>query len=344
MKILIHYQPGSRIAAFEGTRLRKTLKGQCEMEGIAWVDSVASEPDIAHLISPRDEGLMADMHWRHIPVIVSAFYCENDPGARFFEAKSSADDPVISKKGLRFLNHADWVLVPNEELRKLAIGQGVSAPIEVLETSVNLNRFVDNALEKDIFPRYFGIRPGQAIAVACGSYSDRETIKRMMTVAQLCPEIQFYFFGSAFGPFSAGTVAAHYNHKAPANLSFESIVEDDVYRSAQIRADYYLSLDPKHPDSVFLLEAFAAKTQVLAYGKERKDPLLIDEKTGYLYDDVESLAEALRSFYLNKGKRTIITAYSVAKDHALSVGSARLLSIYEKLLKNKNNEKEDTHD
>jgi hypothetical protein len=344
MKILIHYQPKARHAAFEGTRLRKTLKGQCESEEITWVDSPASEPDIAHLMSPRDEALLADMRWRHVPVIVSAFYCENDPSARFFETKAKDGTPTLSKRALRFLNHADWILVPNEELRKIAIGQGVSAPIEVAEPSVNLARFVDNAMEKDIFPRYFGIRPGQAIAVACGSYQDKTVIKRIMAIAKLCPEIQFYFFGSARGLFSTGTVAAHYNRQAPANLKFESIVEDDVYRSAQIRADYYLSLSPEHPDSVFLLEAFAAKTQVLGYGKQKKEPLLIDGKTGYLYDDVESLSEGLRSFYRGEGKSTIITAYSVAKEHALSSGAAQLRAVYEKLLENKNSKKEDIHD
>ena len=40
MKVLIYYNPGKSADAFEGARLRKTLKGACEVSDITWLQPV----------------------------------------------------------------------------------------------------------------------------------------------------------------------------------------------------------------------------------------------------------------------------------------------------------------
>lgn len=330
MKVLIPYGKKTSRQTLEGSRLRKTLKGECELSGIEWVDSVVREPDLAHLLSLREENLLADMRWRKIPTVVSAFYCENEPRGAFLETNKEGE-VAIKPKGIKFLNRADLVLTPNDAMRNLCLSSGVRTPIKVHATSINLARFEPEAREREIFPRYFGVRPSEVIAIATGEYGDRETIRRYRDLASRCPGIQFYFFGSTkrmpveFAMYNA-------SRSAPKNLHFESLVQDDIYRSALLRADAYLALDPRKTESVALLEAFAAKTQVVALFEHRYEPLIKNGETAWVASSIEEAALCLSALYSKEKKSTIIPAYEMAKRCAIEDSAKELKRIYTSFL------------
>lgn len=87
MRVFIHYKTALNRETFEGSRLRKVLKGECEEAGVTWIDDIFAEPDIAHFLTPRDEAMAVDAAWHSIPIVVSAFYAENDPYASFLDPK-----------------------------------------------------------------------------------------------------------------------------------------------------------------------------------------------------------------------------------------------------------------
>ena len=69
----------------------------------------------------------------------------------------------------------------------------------------------------------------------------------------------------------------------PKNVSLESLVADDIYRSALLRASIYLVLDDI-PDVIGVMDAFSASCQVVCLGKQPLDDLLIDQKTCYMFE------------------------------------------------------------
>ena len=339
MKVYIPYQQAPKHDAFEGARLRKTLKGQCELSGLEWTDQPVS-PDIAHFLSPREETEEMEMLWRHIHVVVSALYAENDMYVRFFDGNKQSP---LSPRSLRVLNNADLVLVPAEYAKADLRKAGVVTQIEVAEPSVNLDRFAETNLEREIFPRYFGIRPNDFIAVSTGEFSDGETIARIKELAACCPEIQFYFFGSTRRQSPRLPVRFH-SPLIPKNLHFKSIVQDDVYRSALMRSSVYVSLHPHRANVVGVLEAFAAKKQVVALESETQNPWLVHEKTGFLFPDVKSMGEYLSSLYSKNAPSTIMAAFAIAKSHSLQAGANRLKELYLSLLEKRTLKgKEDIH-
>ena len=159
MKVFIHFKPRKAYDAFEGTRLRKTLKGACEVVDIPWVDSPQEDVALAHFLSPMDWSLMRSQQEKGVKAVVSAFYAEDDPNASFLVSDKAL--LKLSKTGKRMLDQADLVLVPDERMKAFAIDAGVQGPIEVLEPAVRMNRFSKNAAEKRIFRRYFGV-PAEA--------------------------------------------------------------------------------------------------------------------------------------------------------------------------------------
>lgn len=328
MKVFIHYKPHNAADAFEGTRLRKTLKGACEVVDIPWVDSPQQGVDIAHFISPADLWLLKQQKDNGVKTVVSAFYAEDDPNASFL---SPGKKLQIQPRAKLLLNAADLVLVPDERMVKVCRDEGIESEIAVLGPAVRLNRFSKTATESKIFRRYFGVAPEEKIVVATGSYNDKKTINLIKKVAESCPTLEIYFFGAhgRFDPLKLGKKTARLRRSA--NLHFKDIVQDDVYRSALMNSLAYISNDSVRPDPVGTVEAFASQTQVVAFDSARPDPLLVENETCYFFPNPEKMGAYLTSLASGSAESTIDTAYLIAKTHNLISYGKELKKHYEAL-------------
>ena len=118
MKILVRFVPGARNDIFEGTRLRKCIKGGLELNNIKWVESIFAEPDVCHFLSPIDEAKAHEAKAEGYPVVVSALYAESDPYCRYLE-RSPENFYSLPQKSLKMLNEADLILVPSVSAKTL---------------------------------------------------------------------------------------------------------------------------------------------------------------------------------------------------------------------------------
>ena len=334
MRVFIHYSPKHNRDTFEGTRLRKTIKGACELVGIEWLDFPSSAVDVAHFISPGDLSLLLSKKEAHVPTIVSACYAENDPSASFLE-EDLTGKLLLKRAGKRILCEPDLITVPSEPLKKVLIDNGVTTPIVVLEPAVNMERFSKDVAEREIFPRYFRIHHGVKTVVSTGSYNDRKTIALIKEVAALCPNLEFYFFGSSSLLDPLSLMRAAHSAKKTANLHFCSIVQDDIYRSALMSSIAYIASGSATPEAIALLEAFASQTQVVGLTGKGKNPLLVDKETCFLFSNAEAMANYLNSLLKEKSKSTVSSAYDCAKSHSLLNLGKELSSLYNKLIQDK---------
>ena len=328
MKVFVHYKPHNAADAFEGTRLRKTIKGACEVVDVSWVDSPQEDVDVAHFLSPDDFALLKRQKDAGVATVVSAFYAENDPNASFL---TSDKVPHLTPKAKLLLREADLVLVPDERMIALCEKEGVHAKMEVLLPAVRLNRFSRVASESKIFRRYFGVTEDQKVVVAKGSYDDKNAIITIKKIAEACPNLEFYFFGAPgkFDPLNLHKRIARLR-RTP-NLHLKDIVQDDVYRSALMNSLAYISNDSVRPDPVGTVEAFASQTQVVAFDSDRHNPLLVENESCYFFTSVEKMAKYLNSLSQGSAESTIDTAYAIAKAHNLIVYGKELKRHYEAL-------------
>lgn len=328
MKVFIYHKNTSGADAFEGARLRKTLKGACEVVDIPWVDSPQEGVEVAHFLAPDDLPALRSQKLAGVPCVVSAFYAEDDPNAAFLEPGSFFR---FKKKGLQILNEADLVLVPDSRLASLAQKAGVTTHIEILEPAVRMNRFSQTANESKIFPRYFGVKPEVKTVVATGSYTDAKTINLIKKVAKAAPNLEFYFFGACkkYDRFSLAKKLCRLRRSK--NLHFKDIVQDDVYRSALMNSSAYISNDSMRPDPIAPIEAFASKTQVVALSAPSPSPALIEGVSCYFFPSPEAMANYLISLNFGTAETTIESAYAIAKAHNLISYGNKLKGYYEAL-------------
>ena len=329
MKVCVHYPHLRRGDAFEGARLRKTLKGACESIGVEWEEEPSPSTDIAHFLSPLDLRALRSCKKKGIKTVVSCFYCENDPSASFLTGKNGKE---LSPKAEKMIAEADEVLVPTEEfLEKVKPLRPRGGAIAMLP-GVNLARFSSKTVESDIFMRYFRVPFDEKFAVCIGSYDDKKTLASLRKLASLTPKMTFFFFGTKKGMpvrLSLPSLA----RKPPENLFFQPIVEDDVYRSALMHCCCYLLLDDEHPDQMGLLDAFASGAEVVGIGQQTVNPILQNGVNSLLFRDEEGASKALSRLYLEQDKAIIMAGYGIAESCALPLFAKQLFGVYEKTLK-----------
>ncbi|MBO4540713.1 MAG: glycosyltransferase [Bacilli bacterium] len=335
MKILIHFQPKNNDYVFEGARLRKTLKGACESVGVSWVEDLSFAPDIAHFLSPEDVRLLEKAKAKGIKTVVSAGYTEADRKARFYDYPIGKL-PLLKMKAKRIVEKADLTLVPDENTKKRFQDAGVKGRFLVLPTAVNIARFEGaTPLEKNIFKRYARVKDGDRYVLSSAHLNDKETVDIYKKIAALCPEYRFFVLIGR--PKSwLGTLAVWSDQrKAPKNLVFSPLIEDDVYRSALLNASCYLKIGSHYSGEIQILEAFAARTPVIAYGEQENSPLLKNGVNSSFVLSPEEAVNILIRLSDQPESAKVEKAYETAKGRSLPLFGEKLKQIYEDLLNSK---------
>lgn len=321
-------------SAFEGTRMRKNLKGALELSKVNYVSSFFASPDIIHLYSPAKDDVIKEAKEDGVKIVTSALYATRDPQCKFLEKTKNGYE--LSKSAIKTFAASDLIFVPTFESKGYLSHYGFLSPVVVLTPGINLARFdgVDE-LERETFGRYVGLQKGQKYAISTGNYQDIEGIKRLSYLAKIHSNLRFFFFGG-----SERNISYHEQKRLSKiygkNISFYGVVEDDIYRSAISGALAYLSLGTL-PDYLSVLDAMSAKIPVYEITRPIYGNITKNEKTGYLRAEIENLDQCFSLGCKKEENTTIIEAYEFAKSMSLGALGKELVRNYENVLNSKEN-------
>ena len=317
--------------------MRKSIKGSLELLNITHTDSKVDYYDVAHLISPEEEGEMNDIRDGGAPIIVSALYAEDDPTAYFVDKKDKERNSSLSAKSVRFLNKSDIVLAPCESAVEFLKEQGVTKPIYPCFPGVNLARFdFSKEEEKEIFHRYYREDKNKKLVIAVGHYtSEMRGVNAFITAAKKCPNAVFYFIGKLTSRNRLSIRLRKFIKTAPKNVRFVDVPPDDVYRSALLNADVFMIPGYKIAGVTSIVEAMAAKTQIIARKSTIFDGLLEDGVTAHLAEFSETLASLTRDYLDGKINPTTRQAYEKICQHSLQDFGDDLNKYYQLAIKDK---------
>lgn len=308
------------------------------MVAVDYYSSLAAHYDIMHLLSIEDENKMNAALENNIPVVVSTLNTESDPNASFitYKNKDGKITNSLSNKVVRFLNKASLVLVPTLTAEEFLRQNGVKAKIEVLLPGINFSRFdFSRDDEKEIFYRYFREDKNKKLVIANGDYNNLEGIGTFIDTAKKCPNASFYYFGEAKNNLKTFVVCKKLNNSSPKNCHFVKVATDDIYRSALLNADIFMVTSYKHVGVVSILEAMAAKCQLIVREQACFKELIKDGKTGYLAKFSETLSALVKDYFDGKLKSTTFEAYESIKENNLLNMGEKLKAIYERETNNK---------
>lgn len=332
MKVYIYFSSSPLLMSFEGSRLRKNLKGMCESAHVTWVDSPFSSPDVSHFIAPRDIKRLLKAKEAGSKTVVSAFYCEHDPEARMLFVGEDGSKR-LKKKAVKFLNAADLVLVPAEKAREFCKENGITSRIEVLEPTINSYLFSETEIEKSAGLRYFGIRDGEKVCVALGSFSNKTSLAKFFDLAKRLPKMRFFYFGPRMHRVSPAYFFA--SLRAPKNCQVQTLDSGDLFRSLLTASLCYAIVDPA-PDMTAALEAFACSSQVVVIGENAVSDLFADLNPCAEFKTVGEAAAYIDALYNGKANESIIAASRLARSFTIARQADKLIGYYESLFQKEN--------
>ena len=332
MRVLIYFKPKEKFDNFEGTRLRKNLKGALEINNMEYTSEYVDHYDIAHFITPNDEAKINACIENNIPVVMSALYCESDLEASYLEYDKSEKRTIkLSPKAEKVLNKVNLILVPTKEAEKFLIDSGIKTPIEVVPTGVNISRF--NYLrddEKEAFYRYYREDKNKKLVISIGSFDNLDGVSAFMKTAKLNPNCAFYYFAQHNSKLTLKLKIKI--RKAPRNCHFVDIPEDDIYRSALVNSTLFMYNGYDTAGIVSILEAMAAKTEIVIRNQPLFSDILVNEKTCHIGQYSETLTAIACDYLEDKICPTKDEAFNYLTAQGLDAVGERLKDIYSKLL------------
>ncbi len=335
MKVLVYFQPNSKNDNYEGARMRKTIKGALEVIGATYTTNLYDDYDVAHFMSPEDEGKLNIAIERKVPVVVSALFGEDDPTTRFLNHKNKDGKRTVTlkPKALKMLNKANLVLVPCESAKEFLIANGVNRPIETIVPGVNVARFnCSREDEKELFYRYFREDKSKKLVLAVGEYTNNmDGIHCLINAAKKREDTVFYYIGCE--SFIGGK-AKKIIKSAPKNLHFKIILPDDIYRSMLLNADVFMLPGYNLSGIISVEEAMAANCQLIVRKSAIFPEFLKNEKTAYIAEYSETLTSLCLDYLDEKIKPTTEEAYQMISSYNLENFGQELIKIYESLAAN----------
>lgn len=338
MKVLVSFDPKSKLDNFEGTRMRKTIKGALEIKGIKHTSNLLDDYDCAHFMSADDESKINEAKEKGVPVVVSALYCEDDPAASFLDFRNKNGKKTISlkNKAIKVLNKADLVLVPSETARNLLLDNGITSDVQVCLPGANLSRFdFKRDDEKDIFYRYFKEDRNKKLVLALGEYSgNMDGINALINAAKKCPNAIFYFVGSDANVRKTLKMRFKMN-QAPKNIRFKGIMPDDVYRSALMNASVFLYTGYRPMGVISVSDAMAAKCQIIIRKQTLFEELFRDGEDAYIAEYSETIASLIKDYLEGKIQPTVEKAHLEIAKYSLEAYGDRLIWFYNQMINQK---------
>ncbi len=342
MKILVSFQPQNRFDNFEGARMRKTIKGALEINDIPYTTNLLDTYDIAHFMCAEDDLKLLEVESKNIPIVISALYSEKDRTAFYLQHKNTKKEEIetLRTRAIKVLNRADLVLVPCESAKKLLVDSGVTSPIETLMPGVNFARF--NFVrddEKEIFYRYHKEEKGKKLLVSIGELGYIEGLKTFVEIAKKNPDVKCWFFGIAGRYPKHNLKVKKIIRFAPRNAHFATCAPDDVYRSALMNADVMVINSTTKFGVITLMDAIAAKCQIVVNKAALFDGFLTNKVNAYVGDNNQDIVKLTSDYLKGKIKPTIDQAFLDISSNTLQNYGLKLIDLYKKEIKNKKGEK-----
>lgn len=242
----------------------------------------------------------------------------------------------VRNESRRFCNSAHVVIAPTEKTKRVLLSYGVSVPIRVIPTGIDLHRFYkakDNLEERRRMRQQYGVGDADRLLLYVGRISQEKQIERLTHYIEkrmpLWPQMHFMLVGA--GPavgrvkeiIDASPCKDRFHFVGP--VLMENVPE---YYAA---ADLFLSASQSETQGLTYFEALASGLPLLVQEDACLDGVLNDENGLSFYDESSFDQGLTRLLTETEEKRALRSQAAVKKAHEYGVTSfvTKVLVVYE---------------
>lgn len=331
MKVLLYTEAMNLLGKSGVGKARSHQIRALEQVGVEWTIDPNEKVDLVHIntILPKSKALAKRSRKNGIPVVYHAHSTVEDFRNSYVGANAIA--PLFKKWLCSCYRLGDTLITPTPYSKRLIEKYKIGKPIYPCSNGIDLSFFDRNNERKVNFREYFGFKPDDKIIMSVGLWIERKGILDFVELAKRMPEYHFIWFGYTSLWSVPAKVRKAVKTKLP-NLHFPGFVESPILRTAYWDSDLFLFPTYEETEGIVLLEALAAKQNVLIRDIPIYEEWLTDGENVYKAGSVDQFEEKIRDILEKKLPDLTENGYKVAEDRCIAAVGERLKTIYEETI------------
>lgn len=297
-------------------------------------DVKAFGADIIHSHHPFLLGMTAVRLARFLNLpLVFTHHTLYEQYTHYVPGDSQAFKTFIIELATRYANLCDHVFAPSESIAELIMERGVTTPVSVIPTGVDLDRFASG--DRTVGRERYGI-PSDAFVIGhLGRLAPEKNLEflseAVASVLQTNPQVYFLLVGA--GPSEDGIRELFAAKGLTDRLVMPGILQRQDLADALKAMDVFAFSSKSETQGMVLTEAMAAGLPVVGLDASGVREVVEDGVNGRLLDDenVESFAEALQELVdmpAYKLKKQVTNALLTAKKFSMQATAKKALATY----------------
>lgn len=273
--------PGARVKLFSDRSIIRDL--------IEW------QPDVVHTQSEFSTFRMAKQIAQHLNIpIVHTYHTVYEDYTHYFSPSRTTGRKIVSLFTKRVLNEVESVIAPTNKVENILNKYGVSQPITVIPTGIQLERFEERISEEDrrAFRAQYDIPEDAFLLVSLGRLGKEKNIDEILFFLSLLKQ-NVYFLIVGDGPHKVNLMSKVRELGLDSHVRFTGMVSPlDVAKHYQV-ADLFVCASTSETQGLTYIEALASGIPALCRADESIENVIINSQTGYQYHHFKEFESAL---------------------------------------------------
>lgn len=333
MKVLLYFESEKMIQNSGIGRALKHQKAALESVGIEYTtDPWDTDYDILHIntVGLNSESIIKRARADGKGVVYHAHSTEEDFKNSFLLSNQIA--PLFKKRLISVYTLADEIITPTPYSKSILEGYGITVPIHAISNGIDLSRFERNEEKIKAFRKYFGFSEMDKVVLSVGLYFERKGILDFVEVAKRCPQYKFVWFGYT-NPMVIPRNIREVVDDYPENVFFPGYVKGAILEGAFSDSDCFFFPSYEETEGIVVLEALAAKQEVLLRDIGAFSPWMVDGKNCYKGNTIDDFVEKVTAIVDEKISSVSEAGYKTAQERSIKSVGKQLKKIYERVLK-----------
>ena len=286
--------------------------------------------DIIHAHSEFGVGLFARYLSNSLRIpLITTYHTTYEDYTHYVNFFKSDTIDSISKRAVEglsktFTRKSDIVIAPSEKTKEMLEGYGVENRIEVIPTGLDLERFkTDKTTKERIFDIKFecNIADDQTVFIYVGRLAKEKSvsvaIKAFKHLKDKGISAKFIIVGD--GPDHKAYIKLVKELGLENEICFTGLKKSEEVPSYYHSSDAFISASTTETQGLTYIEALASGLGLFARQDEVLADLVIEDKTGFYFDDEKELADKLELFINDKGTKERIRENAIEKAQPYSL-------------------------
>ncbi len=251
----------------------------------------------------------------------------------------------ISKKYIRkitreYSNKCDAVIAPSSAIKKLLLDRGITTPISVIPSGINVEKFGRNTGKREEIRTKYKIKPGDIALITASRIAKEKNVKFLIesffAVKKKCENVKFFIVGD-------GAVRKELEKMAKSlgmgqDVIFTGLVSREEIINLYQASDIFVFASLTETQGLVAVEAMAAGLPVVAIRASGIEDMVESGKNGILTkNSTDEFSESVLRLVQNGELRKKMSerAKISSKKFSIEIWTKRMVELYSSLVRRK---------